>query len=56
MGNQAKSVIDGLAIGIGFVGTMGFAVKPSLFLSWIMVDIAAVTLYLIGRALYNNEP
>jgi uncharacterized membrane protein YqgA involved in biofilm formation len=55
MSNQAKSIMDGLAAGLGFVGTFGFAIDFAATPVLLVLDIAALTIYALGRIMYHNE-
>lgn len=55
MSNHAKSIVDGLAMGLGFVGTLGFAIDFSAAPVLLLLDIVALTIYALGRIMYHNE-
>ena len=49
-----QSMIDGLAVGMGFVGLFGFVIDPSMWVVSVSLLISAVVIPIISRPIIQE--
>lgn len=53
MSDDTQALVDGIAIGLGFVGVLGFAVNSNVWPVLLSLIVTAVALPILSRRLWN---
>lgn len=51
-----KSITDGIALGLLFIGIMGMAINSSLWYALLALDFLAWSIYYMGKEMFAYEP